>query len=179
MIYDNNLFKNISNAEISLYINHIEILKKIKNEYSDGIFLILESDAYVFPGMKFNSQILTELINISNKLDNWDIINIGGACIDIFSTQGYPKTNGIKINDFIFYNENRLICIEGLIWNYKSICKFFDLYNDYNNKNNNIIFEPIDVLLDNLCEKKYLNLYWTTPCLLKQGSSSIWNSYLR
>jgi hypothetical protein len=178
-IYENNLYQNLNNAEISLLINHINILKCIKEKYTEGIFLILESDAYVFEGMEFTDIKLIELINISHKLKDWDIINIGGTCIDIFRNDGYPKNKGIEINNFTFYNEDRLICIESLIWNYNSICKFLDLFNIYNFKNNNIISVPIDVIIDNLVISKEINIYWTTPCLLKQGSGSIFKSLLR
>ena len=64
------------------------------------IFLILESDAYVFPGMKFSEKRLEELISISSKLEEWDIISIGGSCVDIL---GQPKTSKIVIDDFIFF----------------------------------------------------------------------------
>lgn len=179
MIYDNNLFKNLNNAEISLFINHIEILKKIKSEYNTGNFLILESDIYVYPGMQFNDETINEIITISSNLDKWDIINIGGSCFDIFCSQGYPKSKPIKINNINYHNEDRLICIEALIWNYNSICKFLDLFEKYNIKRNNIISDPIDVVLDNLCYSKLLNVYWRVPCLCKQAPSSITTSWLR
>jgi len=179
MIYDNNLFQNLNNAEISLFINHIEILKNIKNKYKNGNFLILESDIFVYRGMQFNDQKLNDIIHASNKLDNWDIINIGGSCYDIFLSQGYPKSNPIIIGNDKYFNEDRLICIEALIWNYNSICKFLDLFEKYNLKNNNQICEPIDVILDNLCKAKDLNLYWKIPCLCKQASGIQFKSWLR
>jgi hypothetical protein len=178
-VYENNTYLNLNNAEISLIINHISILKKIKNEYNKGIFLLLESDCCVYQGIEFTSIKLIELLNVSYKLKNWDIINIGGTCMIIFKDSGYPKTEGIKINDFTFYNENRLVCTDSLIWNYNSICNFLDLFDKYNIKNNNIIFEPMDVIIDNLCVSGNLNLYWTSPYLLLQGSGSIWKSNIR
>ena len=48
--------------------------------------------------------------------------------------RGYPKSNPIKFNDLNFYKEDRLICIEGLIWNYQSILKFLDLFNNIKKK---------------------------------------------
>ena len=171
-------FSNINKAERSLLINHIETLKKIKNNYKNGFFLILESDAYVFPWMKFDNDKLNKIINISSQLENWDIINIGGSCEDIFSEHGYPKTKPININDFTFFLENRIVCIEGLIWNYKSIVKFLDLFDDYIKKRGKI-FYPIDVFIDNLAIEKKINIYWTKPALLKQGSGAVWKSWLR
>ena len=177
--YDNNIFQNLNNAEISLFINHIEILKKIKKNYNSGYFLILESDIFVYPDMEFNYKKINEICDNSNKLDKWDIINIGGSCTDIFGSQGYPKSKPIVNKKDKYYKEDRLICIEALIWNYNSICKFLDLFEKYNLKNNNQITEPIDVILDNLCQSKDLNLYWKIPCLCKQGSGVHFSSWLR
>jgi len=174
--YEDNKFTNLNKGEICILLNHLEIFTKIKEKYNSGNFLILESDAYVFPGMKFSTKRLEELINISNKIEEWDIISIGGSCVDIL---GQPKTQKIVIDNFSFYNEKRLIGIEGLIWNYKSICKFLDLLKDYNIKRNNIICDPIDVIIDNLIRENFLNCYWLVPCMLKQGSNCIWKSWLR
>ena len=66
-----------------------------------------------------------------------------------------------------------------MIWNYKSICKFLELFQDYNSNNNNQITEPIDVILDNLCVSKKLNLYWKTPSLCMQASGIQFSSWLR
>lgn len=178
--YDNNIFKNLNDAEISLFINHIEILKKIKTEYNEGNFLILESDIHVYnEDWPFNKFHLDEIIDFSKNLDNWDIINVGRSCIDVFKPQGYPKSNPIINNNDKYYKEDRLICIEALIWNYNSICKFLKLFEEYNTKKNNIINEPIDVILDNLCNSKKLNLYWKIPSLCVQVSGVNFPSWLR
>lgn len=177
--YDNNIFKNLNNAEISLFINHIEILKKIKNDYNSGNFVIFESDIYVHPGWNFNNKHFNEIIEFSDNLNNWDIINVGRSCIDVFRSKGYPKSNPIINQNDKYYKEDRLICIEALIWNYNSICKFLKLFEEYNKERNNIITEPIDVILDNLCVSKKLNLYWKTPSLCLQGSGIQFPSWLR
>ena len=177
--YDNNIFQNLNDAEISLFINHLEILKKIKKNYNSGYFLILESDICVYPGWPFNKAHLHDIIKFSDNLDNWDIINIGRSCIDVFQNQGYPKSNPIINKNDKYYKEDRLICIEALIWNYDSINKFLKLFKEYNIKRNNKISEPIDVILDNLCISKKLNLYWKTPSLCVQGSGGKFPSWLR
>lgn len=179
IIYDNNLFINLNNSEISLFINHIEILKKIKKDYNKGIFLILESDIIVYPGMEFNIKRFKEIIDMTNTIDNWDIINIGGSCYDVFVNEGYPKTKPIIINNSKFYNEKRLICIEALLWNYNSICKFLDLFETYNKNKLNTISDPIDSILDNLCSENKLDLYWLFPFSCKQGSNIQYKSWLR
>ena len=176
--YENYKFQNLNKAEISLLINHIAVLKKIKKHYTKGIFLILESDTYVFPGMNFNKLYIDKLVEEQVKLDNWDFINIGARCGQIFSKHGYPKTQPIKIDTFSFFNENRIVCIEALVWNYNGICKFLDLFGDYCEKNK-FITDPIDVILDNLTQKNELNIYWSKPSLLTQVSGSIFKSHLR
>ena len=174
--YDNFIFENLNKGEISVFINHIEILYKIKREYNDGIFLVLESDAYVFPGMEFT---LDKINSLSNFKNDWDIINIGGSCSQLFREQGYPKSNPIIFDSTEFYKENRLICIEALLWNYKSIVKFLDEFEKLKIKLNNKIHLPIDVLIDYLVENNKINVFWIKPCLIKQGSGSIWKSNIR
>ena len=46
-------------------------------------------------------------------------------------------------------------------------------------KLNNKIHIPIDCLIDNMVQNKILDLYWLHPCLVKQGSGSIWKSNIR
>jgi hypothetical protein len=174
--YNNITFENLNKGEKSVFINHIEILYKIKREYNDGIFLVLESDAYVFPGMEFTLDKVNRLSEIEN---NWDIINIGGSCLQLFQEHGYPKSTPINFNNTKFYKENRLICIEALLWNYKSIVKFLDEYEKLKIKFNNKIHLPIDVLIDYLVEHDKLNIFWIHPCLIKQGSGSVWKSNIR
>jgi len=57
--------KPLTNGEISLFLNHIECLKKIRKEYSDGNFIIFESD--VLFKDNFNVKIQTVLNQIQNK----------------------------------------------------------------------------------------------------------------
>ena len=51
--HDDFEFEILNKGEMSCFINHIEIFKKIKNNYDSGCFLILESDAYAFSNMEF------------------------------------------------------------------------------------------------------------------------------
>lgn len=177
--YDKIIFENLKKGEISILINHIELLKKIKNEFKEGNFLIMESDAHTFGYFKFTKNRLNEVYENSKDIKNWDIINIGGSCQQIFHEYNYPKTKPIKFEKYKYYNEDRLICIEGLIWNYNSICKFLDLFENYIKIRKFKIYEPIDVIIDNLVKNKRLNIYWCNPALFKQGSGSIWDSYIR
>ena len=74
------------------------------------------------------------------------------------------------------YKETINRCAEGIIWNYKSICKFLDLFGETTD-----IDSPIDTKMDYYSEiKKCFNIFWSHPPLLYQGSvKRIFNSYLR
>lgn len=174
--YDDCIFENLNLGEISVFINHMEILKNIKNNFTEGNFLILESDAYAYPGLEFTQNKIDKILEFNN---NWDIINIGGSCQQLFQEHGYPKTEPILFDNTKFYNENRLICIESLLWNYNSICKFLNLFDNFKKKYNYKIHLQIDVLLDFFVENNQLNLYWIHPYLVKQGSGSVWKSNIR
>ena len=175
-IYQNYEMRNLNNGEISLFVNNIELFKKIKEEYKEGYFLILESDAYVFPNMKFNMNNINDIINSIQNIKDWDIVNVGARCEQIFCNKGYPKSNPIKFNDLNFYKEDRLICTEALIWNYKSITKILKIFNNIKKK---IITKPIDVLYDDLARREKINLYWTKPPICTQASGTKFKSHIR
>ena len=178
-VYDGYAFVNLNPAEISLFINHISVLKKIRQEHTSGLFVVLESDAYTFPGMNFNKEYLDKLVVDSNKLDSWDFINIGAKCQQIFQHDGYPKSTPIQLDTFRFYNEKRMVCIEGLVWNYQSIGTFLELFEEYYKENDSVVKDPIDVVIDELCKSNKLNIYWSSPPLVVQVSGSIYKSHLR
>ena len=192
--------ENINLAEMSLFINHIELLRKIDREYyasnndahysiDNSYFLILESDAYVFPGMKFSKSNIVNLTQSifhfkkqnENALNDFDLINLGGNCLEIFKNEGYPKDKGINVDGFKLYYEDRLICIEALLWSLKGVHNFLKQFDLYCKSKGNKITEPIDCVLDNLIrdKSKKFNIYWLIPGMIKQGSGSIWQSYLR
>lgn len=156
--------KPLTNGEISLFFNHIECLKKIRKEYSDGNFIIFESDV-LFRDI-FNVNIRTVLNQIPN-INNWDIINIGDGTRDYMKKyMGHPKTKPIEIGNNKYYKENINCCIEGIIWNYNSICKFLNYYEQKED-----IDGPIDTKMDVL--STYIggfNIYWLEPSLVSQGS---------
>ena len=107
----------------------------------------MESDAHTFGYLIFTNDRLNEVYENSKNIKDWDIINIGGSCQQIFNEYNYPKTEPVKFKKYKYYNEDRLICIEGLIWNYNSICKFLDLFEIYIKMRKFKISEPIDVMI--------------------------------
>jgi GR25 family glycosyltransferase involved in LPS biosynthesis len=147
----------LSNAEVSLFLNHIECLKKIRKEYSDGNFIIFESDIILYDNFQNN---LNRVIELSKSID-WDIINIGnGNCRD------KPKSEPIR-QGLHLYKEKINRFAEGIIWNYKSICKFLEYF-----EKTGQVDAPFDVKLDYYSHLNIFNIYWAEPALVWQGSAN-------
>ena len=94
--YNKIIFENLKKGEISILIKNIELLKKIKNEFKEGNFLIMESDAHTFGYLIFTNDRLNEINENLKNIKDWDIINIGGSCQQIFNEYNYPKTEPVK-----------------------------------------------------------------------------------
>ena len=94
ILYNNYKIHNLNDGEISILKNHIELFKKIRKEYSNGEFLILESDMYVFEGMKFNKELF---------LDN-TILHIRGGGGWCYHKEEYHDDCVELINEYIEEN---------------------------------------------------------------------------
>ena len=159
--------KPLSNGEISLFLNHIECLKQIKENYQSGYFLICESDV-IFKD-NFNNNLNT-IFNLINNKNDIDIINIGsGNGIDL------PKSEPIK-SELALYKEKINRCTEGIIWTYNGVCKFLEYFEKTLD-----IDGPIDTKMDVFSEHiGGFNIYWVHPSLVYQGSViGIFKSILR
>jgi GR25 family glycosyltransferase involved in LPS biosynthesis len=166
-----NIINNpLTNGEISLFLNYIECLRKIRREFKEGNFLILESD--VIFSNEFN-HFFKKIVESLPKLNNWDIINIGCGSRNYLKRFNYPKTIPFIINNIKFHNENINCCAESIIWNYKSICKFLDYF-----EINEDIDSPIDTKMDIFSDvKNKFNIFWSVPFLIKQGSLEKMDGY--
>lgn len=156
----------LSSGEVSLFLNYIECLRKIRSTYNEGLFLLFESDVLFYD--KFTEN-LTYIINLQQGLE-WDIINIGeGVNFDL------PKSESVYPNLHL-YKEKRNKCAEGILWNYNGICKFLEYYEKESD-----IDGPIDTKMDVFSEFiGGFNIYWAHPPLVYQGSTrSKFISYLR
>lgn len=156
----------LSNGEISLFLNHIACLRNIRKFFTDGLFLLFESD--VLLNDNFNEN-LEKVIKMSKNYA-WDIINIGeGNAVDL------PKSRPIE-NSLQLYNEKRNRCTEGILWNYKAIVKFLDYYEKTCD-----IDGPIDTKMDVFSEfVGGFDIYWAHPPLVYQGSvRNVFRSLLR
>lgn len=159
----------LHDAEISIFLNYISLLRKIKEENSDGLFITIESDAVL--SNDYTTRIESVIESVS-QLQKWDVINIGeGTRRGLRNPKyGYPKSKPIVINGHSFHHEDIHAAIEGLIWNYDGVCKFlseFDLTQE--------IDGPIDTKMDWLSINGKFNIYWLEPTLMVNGT--IFNIY--
>jgi hypothetical protein len=153
----------LSNGEISLFLNYIECLRKIRKEYINGIFIIMESDVIFYDD--FNKNLMKLLNSIKLLNTEWDIINIGNTKSWFKIDQCYKNTP-IIINNIKFYKEKINRCAEAIIWNYQSVCKFLDYFDEKTD-----IDGPIDTKIDVLSDfLGRFNIYWNEPTFITQGS---------
>ena len=159
----------LDDAEISVFLNYISLLRKIKKENTSGLFITIESDAIL---MKDYKERIDTVISQLSELKNWDVINIGeGTRRGLRYHDKYPKSKPIIIGKNEFYNEDIHAAIEGLIWNYKGICKFlhhFDLTQDVDG--------PIDTKMDWLSINGGFDIYWLEPAIMVNGT--VFNKYI-
>jgi hypothetical protein len=184
----NNLVKRLRNngmkkSEISLFLNYKAVLKNIIENYSDGLFLIFESDIFID-----NNTItsLNEFINsMYEKKDNWDVIHIGKGGEDIYFSKPYhdgvlPYRDNVKhlpetyIEDITNNTcKYRLIrkfhtrCTDSFLWNYKGVKKFYDCLC------NNFLYDaPFDYYMTNFFENRLdFKHYWSLDTFFIQGSN--------
>jgi len=141
----------LRNAEISLFFNHLECLKKIRKEYDSGLFVIFESDVIFEPNYLANLETVISLLD-----DNIDCVNIG------YGHRMNPKNPKDTLS---LYHTNLNKCAEGILWTYKGICRFLD---EFEKKND--IDAPFDTKMDVMSNNKVFSIYWAHPPLVKQGS---------
>ena len=147
----------LSNGEISLFLNHIECLQIIKRTYTNGLFLVCESDA-IFRDHFWEN--LSRVIELSKQYPDYDIINIGGG-----NGHDLPVSKPIQ-SELDLYKEKRNRAAEGIIWNYRGILNFLDYYEKTCD-----IDAPIDCKMDVYSEFiGGFNIYWAHPPLIFQGS---------
>ena len=161
-------------GEISLVLNHVNCLKKIRELYTNHYHLILESDFILDENFleKMNS-----LLNfIHNNNINFNIINIGQGLRPFHKPKLLGET--LKIDDnFRIEKVKDNSCSEAILWNIDSINRFlqyFDIEEDING--------PWDVLLDELKNtfSQNFDIHMTFPSIVSQGSiKNIYKSKIR
>ena len=163
--------KPLTTGEISLFLNYIECLNMIRKKYEKGIFLLMESDT-IFKN-NFNKKNIMKITNDVKTIEDLDILNIGTGVEKYFMCRGYPRTQPIIYNKNKYYKENLNKGMEGVIWTYKSICKFLKYFEEKND-----IDGPIDTKIDVLSQHlNKFNIYWSETPLLFGGSTN--NKYFQ
>lgn len=176
-------------SEVSLMLNYKAILEHIHKNYSDGLFLIFESDVLV----KYDkiNEFNNFICDTYQKKNDWDLIHFGSDLDDTY--QNYMQKPYVACNlpfrnysylphlpqEFVkddLSNENnkyRLVrkfhtrCTDSFLWNYSGICKFLKYMNI--NPNYNIPFDYYMVqYLENNTDFK---LYWSFDTFFIQGSN--------
>ncbi len=171
-------FLPMKKAELSLFLNYKAVLDDIEKNYLDGQFLILESDIIE----KNNILDINDLLDFTiNKINNFDVIHIGGDMVG--SSIKTPYINGITpYRNFIplnlkheelsnekikLYRKYHTRCTDSLLWSYNGIIKFKKhMENDINYS------APFDYYLINKTETD-LNFkhYWSVDTYFIQGTN--------
>ena len=161
-INDTKIFKNISNAEISCTLHHIECFKKIVEKYDYA--LILEDDAILCDNFtdklkKYISQLPT----------NWDMLFIGnGAGLHIPKHIINNTINIYKKENFatLWGGGGATRCMDSYLIT-KRCCQAI-LKRVY--LPNYIIDMPTDHWLNKVIKNYNFNIYWAEPTIICQGS---------
>ena len=156
----------LANTEISLFLNHIECLRNIRDQYTSGNFVIFESDVLFFDGY---SEKITKVLELASQHNDIDIINIGKGNGEL------PHSEAIR-DEIWIYKEPTNKYTEGIIWTYRGVCTFLSHFEKTCDING-----PIDNVIE--VYSKYFNqltIYWSHPSLVHQGSiCGTWNSTIR
>lgn len=176
-------YLGMKKSEISLFLNYRTVLENIRNNYSGGIFLILESDA-------FQTRYVCEFNDFINemhkKINEWDLIHIGeGGEQDYFSKPycdgilPYRDTPKNKLPDtyiediscstdkFRLVRKFHTRCTDSFIWTYKGVLKFLEYM-----EHNQYYDVPFDYYLINFFEDCLdFKHYWSLDTFFIQGSN--------
>lgn len=176
-------------SEISLYLNFEAVWEHIIKTYSDGIFLILEADAFVLPDIKYFNNCLSKLEN-----KEWSGINISGCngricnfnknesyvthllhrCPLSSEHQTFLENNCIEdlssSNDIDvrFMRKYHTRCTDSQLWSYNGCCQM--LHKLHMNNNYDI---PMDYYFTSIFEDDVsVKYYWSDDTYFNQASTS-------
>jgi len=173
-------------GELSLTLNWRDVMKSIVTQYRDGIFIILESDAYSLPTIADLNKCLEHLIG-----KRWDAINIGSGLDEganpftrlpflygmtpyrdqpnIQSLNLYPLEDLSKEGDINRYIRKFMTrCTDAHLWSYQGCTKFYDYMQTEQNYG-----VPFDYYLTNKAEQDMMfKYYWSSIAYFNQRSNS-------
>lgn len=162
-------FNTIKLSEISLFLKHIEVMKKALLQ-EDDLICVFEDDSI----LKNN---FYEVINniISNQPKEWDVI-FTAECVKLhidYNPYGITIPVYSSHPPYLFEtNGSRGTCM--YIINKTACRKILDIYN-----NQSIINNAIDHWFNEIYKYGNLKYYWSEPTVVDQGSEHIFNSSIR
>lgn len=172
-------------SEISLFLNYRMVLENIRKNYSDGLFIILESDAFQ---TEKSIDLFNDYINeMYKKKDNWDLIHIGAGSEEAIFSKPYcdcilPYRDTIVnklpdnyIEDISSPNDKYRVvrkfhtrCTDSFIWSYKGVLKFLNYM-----ETNPYYDAPFDYYMINFFENVLdFKHYWSMNTFFIQGSQN-------
>jgi len=173
-------------SEISLFLNYRAILENIRNNYSGGIFLILESDA--FQTGRTVCELNDFVHEMHKKINDWDLIHIGSDgndnsyftkpyCNFILPYRDTPKNKlpetyiediSCSTDKFRLVRKFHTRCTDSFIWTYKGVLQFLEYM-----EHNEYYDAPFDYYLTNFLENSLdFKHYWSLDTFFVQGSNS-------
>jgi hypothetical protein len=150
-------------AELSIFLNFMAVFETILQTYSDGYFIIFESD------VRFEGSIRPYLVGLESFLHyiQPDAASIGSGC-DLIDSQ----VNTDDMN-FQIYKKQIVRCMDSYVFSYKGIQSFMHYIENYlKTSDNKSIDEPIDNFFQTFIEKGTFEHYWVWPSLTLQGSQN-------
>lgn len=176
--------KPMKRSELSLFLNYKAVLEHIVQNYSDGVFLIFESDVFVMENIVESHQFIRYVLT---KCNSWDLIHIGydrgneqdGLYADPYCvgatpyrperTQRLPFIEDIT-NETDHYHLIRKFhtrCCDSFIWNYSGVVKFLNHMNTDTNYG-----AAFDYYMTNFFETHPdFKHYWSDTQFFVQGSN--------
>lgn len=176
-------------SEISLFLNFKAVWDHICKTYLDGVFLILEADAFALPDIQHFNQCLKKLdgkewsgINISGcngRIENFNpqdsyVYNMGFRPAFHAEYRQWIETNCVEDlstpgdTDVRFMRRFHTRCTDSQLWSYKGCCQMLE------EMNRNQDFDiPFDYYLTNVLETDMsVKYYWSTDTYFNQSSTS-------
>jgi hypothetical protein len=164
----------IKKAELSLTLNYKKILERIVTRYSDGIFLILESDVYRCSSKDKMNNLIKTIYSNRGLIDCAHIGDVSDNLLTcLYNEFSTPYRGPIKAETPILmeleghklYRKMHTKCTDSLLWTMNGILKFLRWMNsdtDYS--------APFDYYLTNFLELNKLNFryYWSNEEHFKQ-----------
>lgn len=148
-------------AELSIWLNFLQVWRHILATNKDGYYLIFESDVI------FEQDIRSYLQNLESFIQQTspDLVSIGSGCDMI--------DDDIDTDDMNFQITRKYImrCLDSYVYSYECIKRIVD-YIDTWLEGGQSLSQPIDNFLQTCIQTNYesFSLYWVWPSLTIQGS---------